>query len=407
MNPNTLLSNLYRTEFRKIVAVLTKHYGLRHVETAEDIASETFVIATETWGKKGLPPNPTAWLYAVAKNKAKDLIKRDLIWNEKITADLNEPIANEEVEIDLSPQHIKDSELQMLFALCHPSLTTEMQVGLALRLLFGLSIEEIADAFLTNKETINKRLFRAKEKLREENILLDLPADSEMEVRVDAVVLTIYLLFNEGYHSSSHNAGLRKEICLQALQLAYLLSENKSTDLPTVNALIALMCFHASRFEARSIEVEPLLLNNQDVTLWDQQLIRTGEMYLNKAAIGIKLTKYHLEAAIAYWHTQPTDSREKWRQILNYYNMLLQIEYTPVAALNRTYALAKAESTEAAIQEAFKLKLENNHWYFALLGHLHIESDVLLARNFFEKSLVLARSESDKQVIRMKISTIN
>ena len=205
----------------------------------------------------------------------------------------------------MSPQNINDSQLQMMFAICHPSISPEAQIGLSLRILCGFGIEEIADAFLTNKETINKRLFRAKEKLREEKINIELPIPSEIDERLATVLTTIYLLFSEGYYSVSQNKTLRKDLCLEAMRLCYMLVENKYTNKPQVNALLSLMCFHASRFEARiNKNGELILYEEQDTNLWNADLISKGGYFLNCAASGNKISKYHLEASIAYWHTQ-------------------------------------------------------------------------------------------------------
>lgn len=404
MSESSLLPHLFRIEFRKIVAVLVRLFGLEHIEIAEDIASETFLLAAETWGKKGIPENPHAWLYTVAKNKTKDYLKRNQVFNEKIVSHLKNDYSDDtNMEVAMSKENIKDSELRMIFAVCHPSIPMEAQTGLALRILFGLGIEEIADAFLANKETINKRLHRAKEKLRQEQINMDMPDDHDIEKRLSTVILTLYLLFNEGYYSTSQNAVLRKDICLQALQLAYLLTEYEKTNTPEVNALIALMCFHSSRFEARLNNDDVILLDEQDSSQWDENLIQIGQMYLNKAAIGNTLTKYHMEAAIAYWHTQKEDTIEKWQQILSYYNLLLQIEYSPIAALNRTYALFKIYGAEKAIYEALKLNLDNNHLYHALLAHLYLHIDKAKAIEHLKKGKELAKTENDKKLFQKKL----
>ena len=171
MEQQELIPHLFRTEFRKITAVLCKLFGIEHIEIAEDIASETFLSALETWTYKGIPENPVAWLYSVAKNKAKNYIIRNKVFTDKIVKQLKYAVQeNNEIEIDLSEKNITDSQLQMLFAICHPSISTEAQIGLSLRILCGFGIDEIANAFLTNKETINKRLFRAKEKLSVEKV---------------------------------------------------------------------------------------------------------------------------------------------------------------------------------------------------------------------------------------------
>ncbi|TGK10493.1 sigma-70 family RNA polymerase sigma factor [Leptospira selangorensis] len=405
MQSPEILPHLFRNEYTKIVSVLCKHLGFERIEIAEEIASETFLTATEAWGIKGNPENPTAWLYAVAKNKAKNYLQRNSIFQNKILPELtkSQPELSES-EIDLSPENIYDSQLGMMFTVCHPSISPEAQVGLSLRILCGFGIEEIADAFLTNKETINKRLFRAKEKLREEKILIQLPKPEEIEDRLDTVLATIYLLFNEGYHSISQNKTLRKDLCLEAIRLCSMLVENQITSKPQVYALLSLMCFHTSRFEARQDENgDQILYQDQNTNLWNYELIKKGEIFLNKAASGTKLTTYHLEAGIAYWHTQKEDTKEKWENILQLYNRLLQLQYSPIAALNRTYALSKANGKEEAIIEAEKLELKENHFYFALLGELYLDINTIKSEENFRKALSLAKTSQAKISIQKKI----
>jgi predicted RNA polymerase sigma factor len=309
--------------------------------------------------------------------------------------------------LDLSPQNINDSRLQMMFAICHPAIPAEAQIGLSLRILCGFGIDEIAEAVLSNKETINKRLFRAKERLRQEHIRIEFPGDDEIAGRLENVLTTIYLLFSEGYYSASQNQVLRKDLCLEAMRLCTMLAENKSTGLPQVNALLSLMYFHASRFEARvNSQGELILYDDQDDKLWDKDLIAKGIYYFRRAASGDILSKYHLEAGIAYWNTQKADTMEKWENILQLYNRLLQVAYSPVAALNRTYALSKANSIEEAIVEAEKLKLENNRFYFALLGALYTGIDRGQAKMYFEKALSLAKNPADKLAMQRKIDRL-
>ena len=404
-----LIPHLFRTEYRKIISVLCKSFGIEHIEIAEDIASDTFLLASETWGLKGLPENPAAWLYTVAKNKAKNYLKREGLFTQKISPAIKLPEAHiAEIEIDLSAQNINDSQLQMMFAICNPCISLEAQIGLSLRLLCGFGIEEIADAFLSNSETIYKRLARAKEKLKTEKVQIVLPSQLEIENRVDAVLTTLYLLFNEGYYSTSTNTTLRKDLCLEAMRLNYLLVGNEITNKPVVNALLSLMCFHTSRFEARvNQKGELVLYDDQDTTLWNKELVEKGEYYLNLAACGNKLSKYHIEAAIAYWHTKAIDNLEKWENILSLYNQLLIIEYSPVAALNRAYALSKVKGKEMAIVEAEKLHLTDNHFYYTLLGELYRGVDNLEAKKNFEKAYSIAKTQMDKQTILEKIEGLH
>ncbi|MDB5135337.1 MAG: polymerase subunit sigma [Mucilaginibacter sp.] len=406
MQEKDLIPHLYRTEFRKITAVLSKLFGIAHIEVAEDIVGDTFLLAAETWGLKGLPNNPTAWLYTVAKNKAKDFLKRDALFTQKISAEIKHSTAEtHEIEIDLSGKNMQDSQLQMMFAICHPGIPPEAQIGLSLRILCGFGIDEIADAFLSNKETINKRLFRGREKLKELNVKIELPLEAEINKRIHNVLTTLYLLFNEGYYSTTRDKVLRKDLCLEAMRLTYMLIENESTNKPGVNALLSLMCFHASRFDARTNpKGELVLYDEQDTSLWNHELIAKGEYYLNKAATGDEISKYHLEAAIAYWHTN--NDQPKWEKILQLYNKLLIIEYSPIAALNRTYALSKVYGKEMAIDEAEKLSLNKNHLYHTLLGDLYSTIDDVKAIQHLESALKLTRSSADKKLISNKIKKL-
>jgi RNA polymerase sigma factor (sigma-70 family) len=407
MGKEELIPHLFRTEYRKIVSVLARHFGFIHIETAEDIANETFLTATHSWGLQGVPSNPTAWLYRVAANKAKNYLHRTKTESKIVGEIKNDSEAAQEIDVDLSPQNINDSQLQMMFAVCHPSISAESQIGLSLRILCGFGIDEIADAFLTSKETIQKRLTRAKEKLREEKIKIALPEGSAMEERLSSVLTTIYLLFNEGYYSGSRNKTVRKELCFEAMRLCYMLIENKDTNTPPTNALLSLMCFHASRFEARVDENGGLILyDEQDTTLWNTDLISKGGYFLNCASRGNKISKYHLEAGIAYWNTHKADTQQKWENILLLYNQLLQIEYSPVAALNRTYALSKVKGKHHAIGEAEKLRLTDNHFYFALLGELYTGVDNVLAKQHYQQAFSLARTDAERQSFQRKINDL-
>ena len=238
------LKHLFQQEFSKMVAVISKLFGLQHIEIAEDIVSETFLKATETWGIKGIPKNPTAWLYTVAKQKTLYHFRRNKIFKDKVIPELKTAqIASKEIQVNFSSENIKDSQLQMMFAVCNPLIASEAQIGLALRILCGFGIDEIAEAFLSNKETINKRLFRAKEKLRMEKVQMELPLENEIASRLNNVLHIIYLLFNEGYYSKTQNQILRKELCIEALRLGLMLTEYERTNLPKTNALIALNVF--------------------------------------------------------------------------------------------------------------------------------------------------------------------
>lgn len=404
MNNEQLIPHLFRTEYRKIVSVLCRHFGFREIEVAEDIASDTFLVATQAWGIEGPPPNPAGWLYNTAKNKAKNYLHRHSIYVEKVLPAILGG-SGQVFEIDLTPGNITDSQLQMMFAVCHPAISEEAQVGLALRVLCGFGIQEIADAFLTTKEVVNKRLTRAKERLRDVDIRIEMPDFAEMDARLEPVLTTIYLLFNEGYYSVSQDRTLRKDICMEAMRLCAMLIENDATNKPQANALMAMMCFHASRLDARAdASGEVVLYEEQDPGLWNADLIRNGNAFLQRAATGDSVSRYHLEAGIAYWHTQKEDSPEKWNSIVYFYDQLLKLNYSPVAALNRAFALSKVKGKAEVIRETEALAFETNHFYFALLGELYDGIDEQKALENLENALRLARTGTDQQAIRKRIA---
>jgi RNA polymerase sigma-70 factor (ECF subfamily) len=408
MDPD-FLKQLFQQEFTKIVAVISKSFGLQYIEIAEDIVSETFLVATESWQAKGVPANPTAWLYTVAKQKTLAQFRRNKIFTDKIIPAVRqrEPEGETFDEFSFSQENIKDSQLKMLFAICTPAIASEAQIGLALRILCGFGIEEIAEAFLSNKETINKRLFRAKEKLRLEKIELELPSEAEIIKRLDNVLHIIYLLFNEGYYSKTQNQILRKELCVEALRLALMLSAYEKTNTSKTNALIALICFHSSRFEARlTNEGDFILYEQQDEERWNQELIHQGLYFLKNAASGGELTSYHLEAKIAKCHCVKEDSPEKWTEILQWYDRLLVLNYSPAAALNRIFALYKVKGAKAALVEIKSLQLTDNHFYFVLLGELYKDLDKNKAIANFNKAKTLAKTTLEKEIIQQKIDAI-
>lgn len=403
---NQLIPNLFRSEYSKIVSVLCKIFGLSNIQIAEDIVSDTFLKATETWGLKGVPDNPTAWLYKVAKNLTKDYFKRKNNYNQKIIPELKHQSNNfETLEIDLSEHNIEDSQLQMIFAVCHPSISRNSQIAFALRILCGFGIKEIANALLTNKSTINKRLQRAKEHFRKNKIGLHFPINKEFDKRLDNVLSILYLLFNEGYYSSSSEKTIQKELCIEAMRLLYMLLNHKPSSIQKTNALMALFCFQASRFDARvNQNGELILYENQDTKKWNYELIEKGEYYLKQSSIGTELTKYHLEAVIAFWHTRKnSNENEKWDTILQLYNRLIQLEYSPIVALNRTYALSKVQGKEKAITEALKIDLKNNHLYHTLLSELYSGIDKKNQMKHLKKALEFVDTKNDKHIILRKI----
>ncbi|MGC3948724.1 MAG: sigma-70 family RNA polymerase sigma factor [Chryseolinea sp.] len=406
MTSDTRLPHLFRTEYRKIVSVLCRTFGLRDVETAEDIASETFLTAAQSWGIEGMPPNPTAWLYTVARNKAVNYLKRESILNTRVlSAYVNQHDVHADLRDDLPNEFFEDSQLRLMFALCHPSIPAEMQVALCLRLLCGFGVGEIADAFMTDRENISKRLLRAKERLRDQNLSLEIPSTEQLHGRIGPVLTTIYLLFNEGYYSSSGDDVLRKDLCLEAIRLTSMLIENRVTNVSEANALMALMCFHFSRFDSRTGEEGQIILyDDQDATAWNAEWISRGGFFLRHASGSEMITAFHIEAAIAYHHAAATP--DKWPDILHLYDQLLQVRPSPVVAMNRAYALYKVAGPREAIASLEGVTLTDSHLYQALLGHLWISLDRDRARNHLIQAMNIAQSPAVKKALQRKLNEL-
>lgn len=406
LNNNYLLSDLFRQEYPKMIAVLCRHFGLKHIEIAEDVIGETFLKASERWPVNGVPENPAAWLYTVAKNNAKDHFKRVALFETKIAGNIKPEAVEAEPDFELTGEHINDSQLAMIFAVCDPGNSTESQICLALQILCGFSVEEIANTFLTKTATIKKRLQRARAILRNSQFQTRALSEPDLTSRLDAVLKSLYLLFNEGYFSRTSDQLIRNELCAEAIRLTLVLTENPLTGTVQTNALLALMCYQASRLKARTNDRgEVVLFDEQDQRLWDKELIEKGNYYFVNACRGNEASKYHFEAVIAYWHTNPA-AINKWQHILLVYNQLILIEYSPVTALNRAFAIAKVYGHEKAILETQKLKLTDNDQYHKLLGYLYEKTDPGKAIDHYSQAVLLTKAKAAKQVLAKKIEEL-
>jgi RNA polymerase sigma factor (sigma-70 family) len=409
---NKMVDHLFRHEAGKMVAVLTRVFGFPNIEAAEDIVHDTMIRALETWKFGKVPANPQAWLYKAAKNRAIDILRREKL-KYKIENDISVLLKSEytlapTLNEMFSEDEIKDSQLRMMFACCHPSISQEAQVTLILKTLCGLSVKEIGNAFLTNEETIQKRLYRTKEKIREEKISLNYPSVSEMPERTETVLKTLYLLFNEGYNSSHPVKLIREDLCEEAMRLNILLTENPKTDLPQTNALLALMCYQVSRFNTRLDDKGLIiLLKDQDRKMWNRFLIDRGNEYLTRAAREENFHDYHLEAGIAAIHANsPSYEETNWKLILNLYDNLLQRTNSPIVALNRCVVLGEVEGYQAAIKELERMnQLNENSYYNASLGEMHLKNgNKEKAKQYFINALALTSSSAEAELIRRKLT---
>ena len=369
-----LAEGLFRQEAGRLVATLTAHLGTHHLQLAEDVVQEALVRALQTWPYRGVPDNPAAWLTQAAKNLALDHLRREQRWNtrqDSIAAEHHRWLSTPADEMHDS---FSDDTLRMMFVCFHPQLSTEAQTALALRTLCGLSPAEIAAAFLTSEAAIAKRLVRARQLIRDLALPFVLPEPADLPQRLDGVLGTLYLLFNEGYKASSGERLVREDLCHEAIRLVTLLAGHPSTQTPRTFALLALMLLNAARLSARTDDAGNLLrLHEQNRGAWDQTMIQRGIQCLGHAAHGNALSEYHLEAGIAACHsTAPDDAGTNWPRILALYDQLLTLTSSPVAAMNRAVAVARVHGAQAGMVALDAItdrsKLESYHLFHVIRG---------------------------------------
>jgi RNA polymerase sigma factor (sigma-70 family) len=407
-----LVDHLFRHESGKMIAALSKLLGLQNLETANDIVQDSLLQAMNTWRFKGIPDNPSAWLYRVAKNRAIDFLRREKKFRD-ISPQYSYLLQSEytlssTVHSLFLENEIQDSQLRMMFACCHPSINEESQVALTLKTLCGLSVNEIAKAFLTTEETIAKRIYRAREKIKGEKIEMDVPGNDDLLPRLDTVLKSLYLLFNEGYNSSHPDQLIREDLCEEAMRLCYVLTENKITGYPRAKALLSLMCFQASRLNTRlDDQGNIILLKHQDRKKWSRPLIQKGFDYLDKAAEPFEISTYNIEAAIASLHAaSPSFEQTDWKSIYHLYEMLYQLQPNPIVAMNKAVASAYAINKQNALAELQQIKgLEQYHLYYASIGEIYFELEQKdEAKKFYKKALQFTSSGLEQQLLRNKVN---
>lgn len=395
-----------------MVAVLTHFLGLHNLQMAEDVVQESFIKALQTWQLSGPPDNAEAWLMQVAKNKAVDLIRRQELHNrfskEEVLA------LTENADEFFHEQEIADSQLRMMFACCHPALKQEDRIALTLQIVSAFSMSEIARALLTNEAVIQKRIFRAKSFLREQNVSLEIPAGRDLTNRLQTVYTVLYLLFNEGYNSLKAEELIRKDLCGEAMRCCLLLTEHPLIKDADAFALLALMCFQASRFDSRiNAQNEIVLLQEQDRRLWDDALIQFGIQYLNRSAEGQHISSYQIEAAIAAEHAIAKSFAEtNWQRLLEFYDLLLQTKPSPVTHINRAVVLAQLGEIETAIASILNIQgidtlLRTDHLYSAVLGELYKRlSNLVKAKEYLTHAQQLTPSLAEKKLLQMRLDEL-
>jgi RNA polymerase sigma factor (sigma-70 family) len=409
-----LPAHLFRIESARIVAALTRLFGVHNLQLAEDVVQDAFARAIEVWKLRGVPDNPGAWLMTTAKNRALDLVRRERTartYAPEIARLLESewtlvPVVDEA----FAAPAIRDEQLRMMFSCCHPRLSEEVQVALVLTILCGFGAGEIASAFLAGRAAVEKRISRGKKVLAGARRLFDL-SDREFAGRLDAVRRALYLLFNEGYHGASPDGAVRAELCDEALRLVGLLRGYPPAATPETDALAALMCLHRARLPARLDEAGELSrLFEQDRARWDAGLVAEGLSLLEASAAGPRLTAYHVEAAIAAAHASaPSPAEIDWAAIVSLYDRLMTIAPSPVVALSRAVALSWRDGPERGLDALGAIadadRLARYPFYEAAFGELELRrGHEVDARRHFANARRLARNPMERRLLDRRIA---
>ena len=406
---------LFRQDAGRMVATLTRVFGVHNLALVEDVVQDAFCRALEVWKFRGVPENPSAWLMATARNRALDVLRSQR------TARKFAPALGYlfESEWTLAPamdelfgaDAIRDDLLRMMFSCCHPRLSEEGRVALMLNILCGFSVEEVAGAFVTSHAAMEKRITRAKKVLAGSKALFDVAAAADFAARLPTVLRALYLLFNEGYHGASRETAVRAELCREAMRLIAVLLEHPSGSGPATHALAALMCLNAARLTARTDAAGNLVpLAQQDRSLWDAKLIAKGVNFLELSASGAEISDYHIEAAIAAIHANAASMPQTdWRTIVSLYDLLIAQHPSPIVALNRAIAVAQCESAARGLEEIAAIpdqaRLAEYPFYFAAQGELELsrgESET--ARKHFHAALALARNPMERRYYEQRLA---
>jgi len=409
-----VVEHLFRHEAGKMVATLTRIFGIEHLSLAEDVVQEALARALQTWPFYGVPKNPSAWIMRASRNLALDVVRRRKVFQNK-QAEIIRLMDRQSTAPDeaiFSEDEISDDHLRLMFVCCHPAIPADAQVALALKTLGGFGVTEISRAFLTTDAAIAKRLTRAKQKIREAQIPFEIPAGEELAQRLESVLQSLYLLFNEGYKASTGDNLVREELCDEAIRLAELLVQHRAGNQPKTHALLALMLLNAARFPTRlDSEGNLLRLKEQDRTRWDQTMIARGMFHFAQSAAGDELSEYHLQAGIAACHCAAKDYESTdWRQILSLYDRLIEFDQSPVVALNRAVAVAKIHGPQAGIAAVAAIrssqKLKSYYLLYAVLGEFESQLDhKQTAAEHFRRSFELAETKSERAFLLKRLQS--
>ena len=408
----TLLEHLFRHQAGRMVAHLTRLLGPAHLDLAEEAVQEAMLRALQSWPYSGVPENAPAWLFRVAHNAAIDAVRRNRLIGEKaeaLVAELSLSAAAQSEAPDLEEQ-LRDDELRMIVMCCHPEIPRDASVALSLKTVGGFSVREIGRAFLADDAAIAQRLVRTKRLIRERRLTLEVPRGPELQRRLDSVMDVVYFMFNEGYAAHEGEDLIRRDLCLEAVRLGLLIASSSIAE-PRVHALVALMAFQAARLPARTDEAGDLvLLQAQDRSLWDRQLIALGFHHFDRSMTGDVVSAYHVQAAIAATHARAQSPQStEWGIILDLYDQLLALSPSSVVALNRAVAVGKVHGAAQALDAIAPLDrdpaLKVYYLLAAVRGHLLLElGRTEEAAACYRAALERRCSEPERRFLRQKLA---
>jgi RNA polymerase sigma factor (sigma-70 family) len=411
------VNHLFRQRAGQMIAVLTRIFGFERLDQIEDAVQEAMVRALRVWAHHGTPDNPTAWLIQVAKNRLLDQLRHDNRWHAKDeeAERIFQSLTNDTMKTEAAfAREVRDDQLRMMFICCHPANSEDSQIALTLKTVSGFTVPEIARAYLSQEAAVAKLLTRAKQRLREQQVQLEMPAPDQLAARLEAVLKTVYLMFNEGYSALEGEALVRTDLCFEAIRLCELLAGHTDTGQPKVQAQTALFCFQAARLATRCDAAgELLLLSEQDRTQWNQALMRRGINYLRRSASGAELSDLHLEAEIAACHTlAPSFDATDWSRVLDCYEALLSRKASPVVALNRIVALAKVQGVVVALKELESLSEHRvlKHYYplYATRGELCRQAgNTTEAVTCYRRACELTSSQPVRRFLQKRITELS
>jgi RNA polymerase sigma-70 factor (ECF subfamily) len=405
-----LVAHLFRHQSGRLVALLTRALGARHLQLAEDVVQEALIAALHTWPLRGVPDNPPAWLLQVARRRAIDVLRRDRTFTDRAEPQLTAHLTQAEQSTALE----LDDTLALMFMTCHPTLPPESRIALTLKVAGGFGVEEIARGLFADPRAIAQRLVRAKRQLREEGLEVALPSTADLPARLESVLDSLVVMFTTGYGAGRGEALIHEDVCLEAVRLARLLVRHPHTATPESQACVALLLLQAARLPARVADSGDLtVLADQDHTRWLWPLVHEALHHLDRSRHGFTLSRWHLQAGIAALHaTGAPFAATPWDRIVTLYDDLVRLQPTGVVHLNRAIALGMRDGPAAGLTAVRDVandpRLANYHLLHAARGHFQAAlGEAIAARESYTRALGCELSAPERRFLLGKIASLD